>query len=229
MYAPNGEKAWNMMNKQLPDIVITDMIMPKKSGIQLCKEIKASPLLNHIPVVIISSISRESDLIEGLKSGADSYIRKPFYPEELQVCVENLLENRQLLKEKYHRTALKEEKKANPCDNGHTDFLRHVTDIIYREMKNPNFTPAKLAHELAISISQLNKKLNIATGYSTSVYILQVKLDCAKKILSTQNKTISEVAAECGIYDVNYFSRVFKKHNGITPTQFKRLPQKHHP
>lgn len=226
IYASNGEKAWDIMNQnELPDLVITDVVMPKKSGIELCKEMKTSPLLNHIPVIIISSINKETDLIEGLKSGADSYIRKPFHPEELQVCVENLLGSRQLLREKYHRTVLKEEK-AKSSDNGYTDFLRHVTDIIYREMKNADFTPAKLAQELAISISQLNKKLNAATGYPTSVYILQVKLDYAKKILSTQNKTIGEVAAECGIYDVNYFSRVFKKHNGITPTQFKRLPPK---
>ncbi len=114
-------------------------------------------------------------------------------------------------------------------DNIRANFLRHVTDIIYREMKNADFTSAKLAQELAISASQLNKKLNAATGYPTSIYILQVKLDYAKKILSSQNKTIGEVAAECGIYDVNYFSRVFKKYNGITPTQFKRLPPKTFP
>lgn len=225
IYASNGEKAWNMMNhKQLPDIVITDVIMPKKSGIELCKEMKASPLLNHIPVIIISAKNREADLIEGLKSGADSYIRKPFYPEELQVRVENLLENRQLLREKYRRTVLKEEKAAS-CDNINTDFLIHVTDIIHREMKNPDFTSVKLAQELAISVSQLNRKLNSATGYPSSVYILQVKLNHARKLLSTQNKTIGEVATECGIYDVNYFSRIFKRHTGVTPTQFKRLPQ----
>ncbi|WP_019537773.1 hybrid sensor histidine kinase/response regulator transcription factor [Proteiniphilum acetatigenes] len=224
IYASNGEKAWNILNKQLPDIVITDAVMPKKSGIELCKEMKASPLLNHIPVIIISAKNRESDLIEGLKSGADSYIRKPFHLEELQVRVENLLENRQLLREKYRRTVLKEEKAAS-CDNINSDFLIHVTDIIHREMKNPDFTSVKLAQELAISVSQLNRKLNAATGYSSSVYILQVKLNHARKLLSTQNKTIGEVATECGIYDVNYFSRVFKRHIGVTPSQFKRLPQ----
>ncbi|MDD4158621.1 MAG: helix-turn-helix transcriptional regulator, partial [Proteiniphilum sp.] len=104
------------------------------------------------------------------------------------------------------------------------DFLRHVTDIIYREMKNPEFSPKKLADELAISLSQLNKKLNATTGFPSSTYILQVKLAHAKKILSFQNKTIGEVATECGIYDVNYFSRIFKKQTGITPSQYKRLP-----
>lgn len=227
IYASNGEKAWNIMNhKQLPDIVIADMIMPKKCGIELCKGIKASSLLNHIPVIIISAKNREADLIESLKSGADSYVRKPFHPEELQAHVQNLLRNRQLLREKYHRTMLLKEEKEKSDDNVHANFLRLVTDIIYREIKNPDFTPAKLAQELAISASQLNKKLNAAIGCPASIYILQVKLFHAKKILSTQDKTIGEVATECGIYDVNYFSRAFKKHNGVTPTQFKRLPPK---
>ena len=223
--ARNGEKAWEMANLYTPDIVITDVIMPKKSGTELCREIKASPLLNHIPVIMISAKNSESDLLEGLKSGADCYIRKPFYPEELRLRVENLLETRQLLKEKYGRSVHKEEKtEQEENNNAHSEFLRHVTDIVYREMKNPDFTPGQLARELAISVSQLNKKLNAITGYPSSTYILQVKLNHAKKIFNTQNKTIGEVAAECGIYDVNYFSRVFKKYTGVTPTQFKRLP-----
>lgn len=227
VYASDGEKAWDIMNRlQLPDIVIADVIMPKKSGVELCKEMKASSLHNHIPVVIISAEDKETDLIESLKSGADSYIQKPFSLEELKVCVENLLRNRRLLREKYDRTVVKEEKSVS-CNHVNSDFLRHVTDIIYREMKNSDFSSVKLAEELAISVSQLNKKLNTLTGYPSSIYILQVRLDHAKKILSSQNKTISEVAMECGIYDVNYFSRVFKKHNGITPTQFKRLPSSH--
>jgi AraC-like DNA-binding protein len=138
------------------------------------------------------------------------------------VQVENLLKSHNLLKEKYCRAAVKEEKNM-PVDNVKVEFLRHVTDIIYREMKNPDFTTKKLAQELALSVSQLNKKLNAATGYPASTYILQVKLSYAKKILASQNKTIGEVAAECGIYDVNYFSRIFKKLTGVTPTQYKRL------
>ena len=223
IYCHNGEEALKMANERLPDIVITDVIMPRMNGLELCKAIKQSPLLSHIPVVIISAKSEMKDYIEGLRCGADAYIRKPFQAEELQVRVENLLKQRHLLKEKYHRAVVKEEKSEHN-DSLDVGFLRHVTDIIYREMKNPDFSSTLLAQELAISVSQLNKKLNAATGYPASTYILQVKLAYAKKILSSQNKTIGEVAADCGIYDVNYFSRVFKKQTGVTPTQYKRLP-----
>lgn len=223
IYCHNGEEALKMANEHLPDIVITDVIMPKMNGLELCQKIKNSPLLSHTPVIIISAKSEEQDYIEGLKCGADAYIRKPFTSEELQVRTENLLKSRDRLKEKYQRAILKEEK-SEQQDNLNMDFLRHVTDIIYREMKNPDFTSNKLAKELAISVSQLNKKLNAMTGYPASTYILQVKLSYAKKILTSQNKTIGEVASDCGVYDVNYFSRVFKKHAGVTPSQYKRLP-----
>ncbi len=223
IYCHNGEEALKMANERIPDIVITDVLMPRMNGLELCKAMKQSPLLSHIPVIIISAKSDMKDYIEGLRSGADAYIRKPFQAEELQVRVENLLMQRHLLKEKYHRTVVKEEK-SEENENLDVGFLRHVTDIIYREMKNPDFSSTLLAQELAISVSQLNKKLNAATGFPASTYILQVKLNYAKKILASQNKTIGEVAAECGIYDVNYFSRVFKKQTGVTPTQYKRLP-----
>jgi len=223
IYCRNGIEALEMAGKHLPDLVISDVVMPGMNGLDLCKEIKSSPLLSHVPVVLISAKTGYEDYIEGLKHGADAYIRKPFQAEELQVRVENLIRSRELLKEKYHRAVVKEERN-NTDDNVNVDFLRHVTDIIYREMKNPDFSSGKLAQELAIGVSQLNKKLNAATGYPASTYILQVKLSHAKKILSSQNKTIGEVAAERGVYDVNYFSRVFKKQTGITPTQYKRLP-----
>jgi len=223
IYASNGIKALELAKEYIPDIIITDIIMSKIDGFELCREIRASDLLNHIPIIIVSARNTENDLVQALKNGADDYIRKPFLAEELQVRVQSLLDSRHLLKEKYQRTVLKDEK--NEVNNKkNVDFLQHITDIIYREMNNPEFSTKKLAQELAISTSQLNKKLNTTTGYPSSTYILHVKLTYAKKILASKNRSIGEVATECGIYDVNYFSRIFKKHTGVTPTQYQRLP-----
>jgi signal transduction histidine kinase/DNA-binding response OmpR family regulator len=224
LYANNGVKALEMANVVIPDLVITDVDMPGKNGFDLCREIRSSQLLNHIPVIMISARQHEADQLEGIKCGADAYIRKPFNGVVLQLRVEQLLESRNLWKQKYHRINIPDE--INEVHgNVNIDFLRQTTDIIHREMKNPAFSPRMLSEELAISVSQLNKKLNSITGSPSSAYILQVKLANAKKMLASQHSTIGEVAAECGIYDVNYFSRVFKKNTGITPTQYQRLPR----
>ena len=222
LYARNGVEGLSKANESVPDIVITDVVMPLKNGMEMCADIRKSPLLNHIPVIILTAKSSDEDQVKGLKCGADAYIRKPFNAEELQVWVEKLLENRNLLRDKYLQAVFREKHKKQDVN---IDFLQRVTDIIYREMKNQGFSSKKLAEELSMSISQLNKKLNATTGYPASSYILQIKVAQAKKILASQEKPISEVAMECGIYDVNYFARIFKKSTGVTPTQFQRLPR----
>lgn len=222
LYARNGVEGLSKANEFLPDIVITDVMMPVKNGLEMCADMRRSPLLNHIPVIMLTARVSDEDQVRGLKCGADAYIRKPFNAEELQVRVEKLLENRNLLREKYRQTLFSEKQKAKDVN---IDFLQRLTDIIYREMKNQDFSTKKLAEELSMSISQLNKKLNATTGYPASSYILRIKIAQAKKILASQEKTISEVAMECGIYDVNYFARIFKKITGVTPTQFQRLPR----
>lgn len=222
LYARNGMEGLSKAKEFLPDIVITDVMMPVKNGLEMCADMRRSPLLNHIPVIMLTARVSDEDQVRGLKCGADAYIRKPFNAEELQVRVEKLLENRNLLREKYRQTLFSEKQKAKDVN---IDFLQRLTDIIYREMKNQDFSTKKLAEELSMSISQLNKKLNATTGYPASSYILQKKIARAKKILASQEKTISEVAMECGIYDVNYFARIFKKITGVTPTQFQRLPR----
>lgn len=223
-YARNGEQALELANENIPDIILTDVIMPVKDGLELCKEVKDSILLNHIPVIMISAKTTDEDVSIGYNSGADSYLLKPFSPADLKARVNTLLKTRNMLKDKYRRTLINSEKENVTC-NADVKFLRRVTDIIYREMKNPDFSSSMLAQELAISVSQLNKKLKAITDYPSSTYILQVKLTYAKKILLNSNNNISEVATECGIYDVNYFSRIFKRETGLTPSQFRRLPQ----
>lgn len=223
LIVPGVSMAHELAQKHIPDVVIADINISQKNGLELCRSFRSSPLLNHIPVIILSASNSIDDRLEALQCGADAYLTKPFRAEELQLRVKKLLESRNLLREKYQRTHPVSEVKEEP-DSQQLEFLRQVTDIIHREIRNQEFSPKMLADELAISLSQLNRRLNSIAGKPSSTYILQVKMTHARKILASQQKAIGEVAAECGIYDVNYFSRIFKKHTGVTPTQYQRLP-----
>ncbi|ATA68150.1 hybrid sensor histidine kinase/response regulator [Capnocytophaga cynodegmi] len=220
--AKNGKEGIELAEKCVPDLVITDVMMPIKNGYELCKEMKDSVLLNHIPIIMLTAKTSEQDRLQGLKYGVEAYIQKPFSSKELLVWVKNILQNRKVLKEKY----LSIIESGNPQHHLHNDenlkFLQKVIKIIHSEMNNPDFNATFVADKMSISPSQLSRKLNQITGFSTSSYILKVKLNKAKKMLHDTSITLGEVADVCGFYDSSYFSRVFKKEFGITPSQYQK-------
>lgn len=223
IHAKDGQEALEVANEQVPDLIISDIMMPLKDGFSLCREVKSSELLNHIPIILLTAKSAVEDQLHGLECGADAYIRKPFHPDELLIRIKKLLENRRILKEKYLSAVLKGDGKVNGKDVN-MDFLQRVTDIVYREMYNPDFSSSVLADKLCMSVSQLNRKMTAISGYNPSAYILNLRISKAKKKLAVEDIPITEIADECGFYDLAYFSRTFKKQTGITPSQYRRLP-----
>ena len=221
--ARDGDEGFRLATELIPDIIISDIMMPNKDGLTFCNEIRESELLNHIPIILLTAKSGMDDQLKGLKQGADAYIRKPFHPDELLTQIEVLLEKRRLLKKKYMRSIFKEDEV--PMKDVNMEFLQKATDIIYLEMRNPHFSSVLLAEKLCVSPSQLNRKLSAVCGYSSSLYINNLRIDCAKKKLISENKPVAEIAAECGFYDVAYFSRIFKKYTKTTPSQYRRLPR----
>lgn len=221
--ARNGQEGYELAKQYIPDILITDLMMPIKDGYQLSKEIKETPLLNHIPIIMLTAKVSEQDRLEGLRCGIEAYIQKPFRTEELLLRIENILENRKILKDKYLAML---ESSSSPDSRLNTDenlkFLQKIMDIINSEMSTPGFSPTFIADKMAISTSQLNRKLNQIAGVSTSSYILQIKLVKAKKMLHDPLISLSEVSDVCGFYDLSYFSRTFKKEFGITPSQYQK-------
>ncbi len=224
--ARNGQEGLEMAEKHIPDVVITDLMMPIKDGSQFCCDMKQNVMLNHIPIIMLTAKSSDEDRIKGLKCGAEAFIRKPFHPEEMLVCIQNLLESRKILIEKYKNTweaNLSLSQTSKIVDDVNFKYLQTITDIIYSEMQNPELNTAYIAEKMAVSVSQLNRKINGITGNSTISYILQVKLGKAKKILQNTSNSVSEVADICGFYDANYFARVFKKEFGMSPSQFQKM------
>ncbi|HKM94390.1 MAG TPA: ATP-binding protein [Prolixibacteraceae bacterium] len=222
--AQNGEEGLDVAEKSIPDLVITDVMMPVKDGFQLACEMKQNILLNHIPIIMLTAKSSDEDRIEGLRCGVEAYIRKPFHSEELLINIENILENRRVLKQKY-MTAITRAGSENKLDSDdNLKFLQTISSIIHSEISNPELNSTFLADKMAMSISQLSRKINGITGYSTISYVLQVKLNKAKKMLANDSLSVSEVSDACGFYDASYFSRLFKKEFGVSPSHYQQMP-----
>lgn len=217
----DGVEGLDLAHHLIPDMIISDIVMPNKDGLMLCKEIRTSALLNHIPIILLTAKNTVDDRIKGLQYGADAYIMKPFTSNELSAQIDALLENRRLLKEKYLHLILKGDN--SPSDDVNLNFLQRATDIVNNEMHNPQFSVVILAEKLSISTSQLNRKLTAVSGCSPSNYIIRLRIENAKKKLEKGDKSIGTIAEECGYYDLPYFSRTFKKMTNISPSQYRRL------
>ena len=218
----DGVEGLERASELMPDIIISDIMMPNKDGLTLCREIRSSVLLNHIPVILLTAKGTQEDRLRGLQHGADAYIRKPFHLNELLIQIETLIENRRLLKEKYMRAIQKGE--VSQGKDAGMEFLQKATDIVYSEMQNSHFSTVTLAERLCVSPSQLNRKLSAVSGYTPSLFIMNLRVNCAKKKLASGDKAIGQIAEECGFYDLAYFSRIFKKLTHVSPSQYRRLP-----
>ncbi len=224
--ARNGDEGLRLAERHLPDLMVTDVMMPIKDGSQLCSEMKENPVLNHIPIIMLTAKSSDKDRIQALRCGAEAYIKKPFDPDELLITIRNILAGRKTLVEKFLEIADTQSAGSKKVvDNANLKFLQTLTDIVLMEIQNPDLSTALIAESLSISVSQLNRKMNGITGKSTMSYVLQVKLNKAKKMLQNSPESMAEVAHACGFYDQNYFSRIFKKEFGITPTQYMKIPE----
>lgn len=220
----NGEEALNVAEVHIPDLIITDLMMPVKDGFQLVSEMKQNALLNHIPVIMVTAKSSDEDRIKGLRCGVTAYIRKPFQQEELLVHIENIFENGRILKEKYMSAITRSDSESKLNNDANLKFLQFITNIIHSEINNPELNSTFLADKMAMSVSQLSRKINGVTGYSTISYVLKLKLNKARKMLANDNITVAEASDACGFYDASYFSRAFKKEFGVTPSHYQKIP-----
>ncbi|MDO4770407.1 ATP-binding protein [Porphyromonas sp.] len=222
--AQDGEQGIAKADKAVPDLIITDLMMPIKDGNALVKEVRQNPLTDHIPIIMLSAKSDGKDRKEGYRMGADAYLSKPFDPDELLIRVAQLLESRRLLREKYLNMLEKEEGVGLKAEDTESlEFVRKVTNIIHAEIANPELNVAFLADKMCVSTSQLTRKLNMMVGVSTIAYITRIRLAKAKQFLSTGQYNVNEVSDLCGFNDSGYFGRLFKKEFGVTPTDFGRI------
>ena len=222
--AHDGMEGLEKATQLVPDIIVTDVMMPRMDGYELCQAVKQSEVLNHIPVVIVTARTSQDDKLRGLQMGVDAYIYKPFDAEELAVTVGNLLEKSRLLRERYMKAAAEHQPDAEaalpPQDRA---FLDRVNAIVDKEMNEGNVTVDTVAVALCMSSAQFRRKLTAVSGTTPAVYIRTRQMQMAQRILdSNADLPINEVAMKCGFYDVSHFTRTFKLVMGVTPTQYKK-------
>lgn len=217
IYAQDGEAGIDMAYKYIPDIIISDVMMPKKDGFEVCSKLKSEIVTNHIPIILLTAKASDKDRIEGLSYGADAYLIKPFNKDELFTRIDQLIHLRKKMIDKFS----KEEYKSfisSTNENPDTLFLKKAISIINAEIDNHKFGASQLAAKMHLSESQLYRKLKAITDRSTSIFIRSVRLNVAKTLIQTTSKSVSEIAYSVGFNDPSWFSRAFKEEFGMSPS-----------
>ena len=229
-YANNGRVGFDKAEHLVPNLIITDLMMPEMDGIELCKRVRQSEITSHIPIIVITAKATEKDRVVGIEAGADAYLFKPFNADELNARVRNLLEQRRTIREKILRTISENTQSnkddlLNSNDISDTDrkFLGRITDLVCSMMKKGAVDIDSLASHLFMSPSQFRRKFTSITGQKPAAYILNIRLSNAKRMLDANPElTISQVAERCGFVDAAHFSNAFKRQFGITPSQYTK-------
>jgi signal transduction histidine kinase/ligand-binding sensor domain-containing protein/DNA-binding response OmpR family regulator len=215
----NGKDALELARKYTPHLIISDIMMPIMDGLELCSHLKGSIQTSHIPVILLTARHMVEHWIEGLETGADDYMPKPFNLKVLHARIDNLIASRHQLKlvfTKEERPAIPEVT-DNPIDQA---FLQQVYDQLDQRYTDPEFTHDQLADDLCISRSLLYKKLKALTGMTVTELINSHRLRQASRLLNERQVAIAEVAYQCGFSDPKYFSRVFRKYYGMSPSEY---------
>ena len=220
-FSIDGKSGLGMLQESEPDIVVTDLMMPGMSGIEVCSGIKENPVTSHIPVVILTAKTGEDSHLEGLYTGADAYISKPFNSSVLIATIDNILKSRSLLREKFAEmdTIAPSDLTRNKIDE---QFLQKIIAYIEHNISDSTFDVVSLCKNVGISRSVLYRKIKALTGHSIQEFIRSVRLRKAKYLLINTDKSISEVSYQVGFSNTKYFSTSFKKEFEVSPSDFRK-------
>ena len=221
-FAKNGEEGLRQALEVQPDIIITDVMMPVSDGYELSRKVRENEMLCHIPIIMVTAKITHESRVRGLEAGADAYLEKPFHEDELRVRVGKLIEHNRRLRELYSQAIeCDEAPKAKEVSAADSEFLGRVTEKFQANMADGKIDYDAFASDLCITRVQLNRKIKAITGYTTTEYLLLLRLKHAKELLKTTDLPIVEVALECGVDNISYFGSLFKKHVGVTPMQYR--------
>ena len=220
--ASDGQEGLEVAQREVPDLVICDVMMPVMDGLQFTEKLKTNTATSHIPVIMLTAKNLEEQRAEGYEHGADSYITKPFHGKVLLARIDNLLRQRSMLKHLFqgNRSAEKEIEESQ-LDSRDKQFMKQLHDIIQANLSNCDFSVEDIGQEIGLSRVQLYRKVKAMTGASVVELLRKARLSKAKRLLESRSKSVSEVAYEVGFSTPSYFSKCFKEEFGMLPGEVK--------
>lgn len=217
--AENGEEGFEVAKKYLPDVVVSDVLMPKVDGFDLCQLLKTNVSTNHIPVILLTAYAMDEQKQVGFESGADAYIAKPFNIKLLRTRVRKLIENRKKIRETFSHFLLNEAQQET-LGKVEQQFINDFTHYVEKAIANPELNVDEIAEALGLSRSNLYRKIKSLTDYSPNELIRTIRVKYAKQLLNSKAKSISEVAYEVGFSSPSYFAKCFKDFYNESPTEY---------
>ena len=218
--AANGEQGLRKAEQYIPDLIISDIMMPKMDGYEMTKRIKQDEKTSHIPVILLTAKSDKDSKLEGLGLGADDYLVKPFDTLELLVRIKNLIETRRFLQEKFSKDYEVTKKIDKPLlSTVDENFMNRILGVIEEHISEEEFSIENIATEAAMSRTQIYRKIKALTGKSPSVYLRSLRLSKAKQMIKRGEGTISEISYRVGFSSPAYFSRCFREEFGNSPSE----------
>ncbi|WP_207432182.1 hybrid sensor histidine kinase/response regulator transcription factor [Sabulibacter ruber] len=219
--AENGQQALELLAKTLPDLIISDIMMPEMDGLELCSRLKNTPETCHIPVVLLTARGTLEEKVEGYDAGADAYIPKPFHTAHLMVRVRKLLEYKNRLHQLFQKDSFSISLDEDQLENTDKEFLSKVLNRIEAHLDNPDMNAALLEKELMLSKMQLYRKLKALSAMTPAEFIKHVRLQKAAALLQNTNLSVSEIFYQTGFNNQSYFFREFKKRYECSPNEYR--------
>ncbi len=220
--AKDGQEGINKALELIPDLIVSDVMMPEKDGYELCETLKADNRTNHIPIILLTAKADQAAKLEGLSQGADAYLAKPFHQQELLIRIEKLIAVRQQMQQRFQQEGALFQTLRAPKKSAEELFLQKVLAVIERNLADENFGMPQLCKSLHMSRSHLFRKLKAITGKSATHLIRSMRIEKAKELLLTTQLNVTEVCFEVGFNNPRYFSRVFQEELGILPSELRK-------
>jgi len=218
--AENGKAGVRMAQQEVPDLIISDVMMPQMDGYEACRLIKEDEKTSHIPIILLTAKAGIEHKLEGLETGADDYLAKPFHTKELLTRIRNLIRLRQQLKQRYLSQVL--EGSPEQVVSREDAFLVKLREVVEAHLDEEDFSIEDLSREVGMSRTQVHRKLKALTAQSASQFMRSIRLRHARQMLSTTHLNVSEVAYRVGFNSLSYFSTCFAEAFGTAPSEVRR-------